>query len=116
LIADNPNNKKTNKQSQANDNDLGTLAEDARALMAATADEWEAATEWYRTLSARVRTVGSIASTAALLVSGVKAFRRQSKPRNGREPAWLHSITKGAGVISSVWAMFRPRDCDLDSK
>ncbi len=27
-----------NKQSQATDNDLGTLAEDARALMAATAD------------------------------------------------------------------------------
>src|SRR5215213_10070606 len=27
-----------NKQSQAHDNDLGTLAEDARALMAATAD------------------------------------------------------------------------------
>ncbi len=27
-----------NKQTQANDNDLSTLAEDARALMAATAD------------------------------------------------------------------------------
>jgi len=27
-----------NKQTQANDNDLGTLADDARALMAATAD------------------------------------------------------------------------------
>jgi ElaB/YqjD/DUF883 family membrane-anchored ribosome-binding protein len=27
-----------NKQTQATDNDLGTLAEDARALMAATAD------------------------------------------------------------------------------
>jgi ElaB/YqjD/DUF883 family membrane-anchored ribosome-binding protein len=31
-------NKIMNKQTQATDNDLGTLAEDARALMAATAD------------------------------------------------------------------------------
>ena len=31
-------------------------------------DDWEAATEWHRTLSAGARTVGSVASAAALLV------------------------------------------------
>jgi len=43
LTTDHANNKLErtkimNKQSQASENDLGTLAEDARALMAATAD------------------------------------------------------------------------------
>ena len=43
MTTDHANNKLErtkimNKQSQASENDLGTLAEDARALMAATAD------------------------------------------------------------------------------
>ena len=47
-------------------------------------DAWEAATEWHRTLSAGARMVGSVASAAALLASGLRAFRRKRGPAERR--------------------------------
>lgn len=79
-------------------------------------DEWEAATEWHRTLSAGVRTMGSVASAAALLVSGVRAFRRKRDPENGADASWLQSVIKGAGFISSLWAAFRSPGCEQKDK
>ena len=79
-------------------------------------DEWEAATEWHRTLSAGVRTMGSVASAAALLVSGVRAFRRKRAPQNGTGASWLQAIIQGAGLISSLWTAFRSRGCAQEDK
>jgi hypothetical protein len=79
-------------------------------------DEWEAATEWHRTLSAGARTVGSVASAAALLVAGARAFRRKRNPQNGAEASWLQPVIKGAGLISSLWVAFRSRGCDQKDK
>jgi hypothetical protein len=72
-------------------------------------EEWEAATEWHRTLSAGAKTVGSVASAAALLVSGVRAFRRQRNAQNGTAISWLQPIIKSAGLISSLCGAFRSR-------
>jgi hypothetical protein len=79
-------------------------------------NEWQAATEWHRTLSAGVRTVGSVASAAALLVSGVRAFRRKRDPQNGAEASWLQPVIQGAGLISSLWVAFRSQSCDQKDK
>jgi len=79
-------------------------------------NEWEAATEWHRTLSAGVRTMGSVASAATLLVSGVRAFRRKRDLQNGAEASWLQPVIKGAGLISSLWVAFRSRDCAEEDK
>jgi len=75
-------------------------------------NEWETATEWHRTLSAGVRTVGSAASAAALLVSGMRAFRHKRNTQNGAEASWLQPVIQGAGLISSLWVAFRSRSCD----
>jgi hypothetical protein len=72
-------------------------------------DEWEAATAWHRTLSAGARTVGSVASAAALLVSGVRAFRRKRDPQNSEKVSWLGPVIKGAGLIASLCETFRSR-------
>src|ERR1700722_13505477 len=69
-------------------------------------EEWESATEWHRALSAGARTVGSAASAAALLVSAVRAFRRNRGPKDSAESSWLQPIVKGASAISSLWAVF----------
>ena len=79
-------------------------------------DEWEAATEWHRALSAGARTIGSVASAAALLVSGVRAFRRKRDPRNGAEISWLQPVVKGAGLIASLCETFRSRGCGQKNK
>ncbi len=79
-------------------------------------DEWEAATEWHRTLSAGVKTAGSIASAATLLVSGLRAFRRKRDPQNDAEASWLQPVIKGAGLISSLWMAIRSRGCKQEDK
>jgi hypothetical protein len=73
-------------------------------------EEWDAATEWHRTLSAGARTVGSVASAAALLVSGVRAFRQKRDPRNGAALSWLQPLIKGAGLVASLCETFRSRN------
>ena len=75
-------------------------------------EEWDAATEWHRTLSAGARTIGSMASAATLIVSGLRAFRRKRDARNSTESAWSEPFIKGAGFISSLWEVFRSRGCD----
>jgi hypothetical protein len=72
-------------------------------------EEWDAATEWHRKLSAGARTVGSVASAAALVVSGLRAFRRKRDPQNGAAVSWLQPVIKGAGLIASLYETFRSR-------
>jgi hypothetical protein len=78
--------------------------------------EWEAATEWHRTLNAGARTIGLVASVAALLVSGVRAFRHKRESQNGAKPSWSQPIIKGVGLISSFWEVLRSRGCDQQKK
>ena len=79
-------------------------------------EQWDAATEWHRRLSMGARTVGSMASAAALLVSGVRAFRRKRDAQNGTESSWSQPIIKGVGLISSLWEALRSRGCDQQKK
>jgi hypothetical protein len=79
-------------------------------------EKWETAAEWRRTLSARARTVGSVASAAALLVSGVRAFRRKRDSQNGAGVSWLQPLIKGAGLVASLCETFRSRNGVQNSK
>src|SRR4051812_48191738 len=72
-------------------------------------EEWEAATEWHRTLSAGARTVGSVASAAALLAAGVRAFRCKQDTRNGAGFSWVQPVVNCAGLIASICETFRSR-------
>jgi hypothetical protein len=54
---------------------------------------------------ARSERFRSVASTAALLVTGVAAFQngvRKPKQDSG-ETNWVRTLLKGAGLASSVW-------------
>jgi hypothetical protein len=53
--------------------------------------------------------VGSLASSASLLVSAVRAFRRQRGSPDRAKLDWVQPIIESAGLISSFWAMFWPR-------
>jgi hypothetical protein len=72
-------------------------------------NEWDAATEWHRTLRTGARTVGSVASAVALVVSGLRAFRRKRDPQNGTNVSWLQPIIQGASVMTSLLGAFRSR-------
>jgi hypothetical protein len=62
-----------------------------------------------RALSDRARSFDSIASSAAVLMSGLGAFRR-GKPADGdAKPSWLRTVLKSAGLVSNLWLALRPK-------
>jgi hypothetical protein len=61
-------------------------------------------------LATRAKSLDSIASSAAVLVSGLSAFQR-GKPVDAK-PSWLRNILKGAGLVSNLWLAFRPKNRD----
>jgi len=73
------------------------------------AQEWVALTAGVRTLTGRVKSFGSIASAAALLVAGLAAFRRGRRGDADVKPSWLQMALKGAQAAGSIWLAFRRR-------
>ena len=78
--------------------------------------EWVAMRAGVRTLAGRVKSFGSIASAAGLLVAGLAAFRRAKSGSTGVKLSWLQTILKGAGMISSLWRTFRAKGHDRENK
>ena len=73
------------------------------------ADEWQAMAHGVRDFAHRAKNIAAWASSAALVVAGVTALRRDS-PRSGTVKAsWFQKILKGARVASTLWLAFRAR-------
>jgi hypothetical protein len=71
-----------------------------------------ALTDGVRTLTTRAKSFGSIASSAAVLVAGLAAFRRGKSVAPDAKSSWLRTVLKGAGLISTIWLAFRSRGRD----
>jgi len=71
-----------------------------------------------RTITDRAKSFGSIASSAAVLVVGLTAFRRARAraASAGASPSWLQTIFKGAGLLSTFWLAYRSRGRDRKDK
>ena len=73
-----------------------------------------ALTAGVRTLTDRAKSFGSIASSAAVLVAGLAAFRRGKPAGADAKPSWPRTLLKGAGLISTFWLAFRTQRRDRD--
>jgi len=60
-------------------------------------------------LTDRAKSFGLIASSAAVVVAGVTAFRRGKSASTDAKPSWMQTILKGAGLVSTLWLEFRAR-------
>ena len=58
-------------------------------------------------LANRAKSYGSLASSAAVLVAGLAAFRRGRSRASDAKPSWVQSMLKGAGLVSTLWLAFR---------
>jgi len=76
--------------------------------------EWQALTDGVRAVADRACTISSLASTAASLVAGLASFRRKKSAPAAEKSSWLQTLLKGAGLVSTVWQMFRSKDRDRD--
>lgn len=60
-----------------------------------------------RAVTTKARSVGSMASVAALLVAGLVAVRRKRADSVTAKVSWLQTLLKGAKVIAPLWFAFR---------
>ena len=78
--------------------------------------EWEAIADGVRLLCDRAKSYGAIASAAALLLTGLAAFRRGKTVNAPAKLSWLQTILKGANAVSTLWLAFRSRGCGQKDK
>jgi len=69
-----------------------------------------------RTLTERAKSLTSIFSSAAVLVSALAAFRHSKPAHADAKPSWPQTILKGAGLISTLWLAFRSQERDHKDK
>ena len=63
-------------------------------------------------LAGHIKTIGSISSSAAVLVAGLTALQGAKSDGTASKTSWLQTILKGAGIISTLWLAIRPRGTD----
>jgi hypothetical protein len=63
-----------------------------------------------RAFADHARSLSSIVSSVAALVTGLAAFRC-GKPAAGK-PSWWQTLLKGSSLISTVWMAFCPPSCE----
>ena len=73
-------------------------------------EEWQMMAHGGRDLIHRVKIIGAWASSAALLVAGVRALRRGPPAPVTAKSSWYQRILDGARLASSIWFAFRARD------
>ena len=77
--------------------------------------ELETVKNKFHSLANQARTVSSLASAAATLISGIAYFRRKNESEPAAEKSsWLQTIVKGAGLVSTIWTAFRSQRRDQD--
>lgn len=79
-------------------------------------EEWQTMEESVRTFADRAKSIGSIASAAALLVTSLAAFRRTQAAPADEKPSWWQTLLKGAGLISTVWLAFSAKGHDQENQ
>ena len=85
------------------------LVAESELNRAGLADEWQAMTHEVRDFAHRARNIAAWASSAALVVAGVTALRRDSTRSGTVKSSWFQKILQGARVASTLWFTFRAR-------
>lgn len=68
-------------------------------------EDWCAMTAGVHTLTTRMKSIGTLASAAALVVSAISGYRRERAA--SAAASWIDTALKAVKVAGSVWLAFR---------
>ena len=69
--------------------------------------EWQTMADEVQALATQARTISSLISSAASLVTGLMAIGRKKPVPAAEKLSWWQTILKGAGTVASFWSEFR---------
>jgi len=72
--------------------------------------DWRIMADEVHALSNRAKTIGIVASVAAVLLSGIPSLRRKSSPAGTAKSGWWQTLLKVAGLAASLWSEIRSQD------
>jgi len=69
--------------------------------------EWQTMADEVQALATQARTISSLVSSAASLVTGLMAIGRKKSAPAAEKPSWWQTILKGVGHLGTFWSEFR---------
>jgi hypothetical protein len=85
------------------------LIAESELSRAQLSEDWQTMARGVRDLAHRAKTIAAWASSAALLVAGIAAWRRNAPAPGTAKTSWLQKILAGARVASTIWFAFCAR-------
>jgi hypothetical protein len=83
------------------------LVAESELNRAQLAEEWHAMTDEVHEVARWAGSVVAWASSAALLVAGIKALRRSRSGPSSEKSSWFTMILRAARVVSTLWLALR---------
>jgi hypothetical protein len=78
--------------------------------------EWQTMAGQVRSLRGRAQSWSAIASSAAVLVTGLAAFRHNNRSEANTKPSWLETALKWVSLGSTFWMAMRSQRRDASEK
>ena len=69
--------------------------------------EWQTMADDVHALAEQARTIRSVVTAAATLISGLVSLRQKNPAPAVEKNSWLQTILKGAQLAGSLWTEFR---------
>ena len=69
--------------------------------------EWQMVADDAHALARKASIIASWVSIAASLVAGLAFLRRKKSAQAAEKPSRLQTILRGAGLVSTIWRLFR---------
>jgi hypothetical protein len=85
------------------------LVAESELNRAQLSEEWQTMAHGVCDLAHRAKATAAWASSAALLVAGLAAFRQSRVMAAEEKPSWFQRVLKGAQLAYSIWLAFRRR-------
>lgn len=67
-------------------------------------------------LCEQARTLGKIASSAAVVMAVLEVFRSGKSVTGAQKPSWLRTLRRSVGLVSTLWLALRPQRQDAGQK
>ena len=84
------------------------LVAESELNRAQLAQDWRTMADESQALADQARTLRSLATAGASLISGLVALRREhSPPVAAKKTSWLQTILQGAQLAGTLWTEFR---------
>ena len=72
-------------------------------------EDWQTMAEGVRGITKRARSIGTLASSAVSLLTGMVSYAKSRPEPAAAKSSWFEKLVGGARLASTIWLALRPR-------